>query len=135
MVLVPVTEEAWSVENTLQHSAHTASDSMVAHSCRLRNLHLPRLHSPPLHATTQDCHRGHWAHTILRPQCQAAQGKLAQVIRATHPQQTGPLPLLSAGKRFAGTGKAALHSVQHPSTDFSSELGSDTPSFRLHKTL
>ena len=79
-----------------------------------RNIHLPRLHSLPLHATKQDCHRGHWAHIILRPQCQAAPGKLAQVIRAAqcgwherhcHPQQIGPLPLLLLESCLQGLAK------------------------------
>ena len=90
-------------ENTLQHTAQLCLTPWLRIPDDTRNIHLPRLHSLPLHATTEDCHRGRWAHTILRPQCQAAPGKLAQIIRAAqcgwherhrHPQQMGPLPLL-----------------------------------------
>ena len=51
---------------------------------------------------------------ILRPQCQAAPGKLAQVIRAAqcgwherhcHPQQKSPLPLLLLESCLQGLAK------------------------------
>ena len=88
-------------ENTLQHTAQLRLTAWLRIPDDSRNIYLPRLHSLPLQATTEDCHRGHWPHAILSPQCQAAPGKLAQVIREAqcgwyerhcHPQQIGPLP-------------------------------------------
>ena len=69
-------------ETTLQHTVQLRLTAWLRIPDDTRSIHLPRLDSLPLHANTEDCHRGHWAHTILRPQCQVALGKLAQVIRA-----------------------------------------------------
>ena len=99
-------------EHTAAHGP-TATAGMRT-SDDARNIYLPRLHSLPLHAQKQECHRGHWAHIILRPQYQAAPGKLAQVIRVAqcgwhesrcHPQQICPLPLLLLESCLQGLAK------------------------------
>ena len=69
-------------EKTLQHTAQLRLTAGMRIPDNTRNIRLPRLHSLPLHAAKEDCHRGHWADIILRPQCQAGPGKFAQVIRA-----------------------------------------------------